>query len=218
MKKIIIKALPYLGIAKYRSKEEEDYEYLKKCGVDTEIGYVKLIGRPIIQKHPKSLIKIESGVTLISDTNYNIAGISHPVILATLREDAEIIIRKDSGLSGATVCAAKKIDIGEYVGIGANACIYDTDFHAINPYDRRYDNYNKTSVKPIIIESYAWIGGNSIILKGSLIGKGTVIGAGSVVTGKTNDLSIYAGNPAKFIKKIEIEDETYNNLFNSGKK
>ena len=43
---------------------------------------------------------------------------------------------------------------------------------------------------------------NSIILKGAVIGENSIIGAGSVVTGEVLPNSIYAGNPAIFIKKI----------------
>jgi acetyltransferase-like isoleucine patch superfamily enzyme len=203
---------------KLKRKERLDYLYLIKCGVDTEQGFVTLIGRPIIQKHPHSEIIIENGVTLVSDPLGNPAGIAHPVTIATLRAGAKIILRKDCGLSGATICAASKIEIGEYVGIGANTAIYDTDFHAIDPYERKFDNFNKTKSAPIIINDFAWIGGNSIVLKGVTIGRGAIIGAGSVVTKNIPELTIYAGNPAKYIKSININDETYSYLFNSSKK
>lgn len=198
-------------------KMQADYEYLIRHGVETEPGYVNLIGLPIIQKHPNSTIKIEKGVTLVSDTHGNIAGISHPVILATLKENAKIHLGMDCGLSGATVCCASSIEIGTYVGLGANVCIYDTDFHPIDPYERRYEEY-KTKSRPVIIEDYAWIGGNSIILKGVRIGKGSVVGAGSVVTKDVPDFELHAGNPAKFIRKIEYNYETHHNLFNTSPK
>ena len=215
-----------LNYIKFKSIKEQkyikrkiisDYKFLIKHGVDTELGFVTLNGLPIIQKYPNSTIRIEKGVTLVSDPVGNISGISHPVILATLNKDAKIHIGKDSGISGATICSATSIILGEYVGIGVNVSIYDTDFHPINPYDRKFDD-SKTISKPIYIDDFVWIGGHSIILKGVSIGKGAVLGAGSVVTRDILELTVCAGNPAKFIKKIDIQDETYNYLFNASSK
>lgn len=45
-----------------------------------------------------------------------------------------------------------------------------------------------------------WIGHNAIILPGVNIGDGAVIGAGSIVTKNIPPYTIYAGNPAKFIR------------------
>jgi acetyltransferase-like isoleucine patch superfamily enzyme len=183
------------------------YLFLKYKGVDTKFGYVKLYGLPQITKSKGSKIIIEKGVSLVSSPKANPSGICHPVVLATMSKDAKIIIRKDAGLSGATICAAKFIEIGEYVGLGANVSVFDTDFHAIKPWERRYDNMNKTIVKPVKIGDYVWVGANSIILKGVNIGYGAVIAAGATVTKDVDDFSIYGGNPAKFIKKIENSEE-----------
>lgn len=49
-------------------------------------------------------------------------------------------------------------------------------------------------------EDGAFIGGNSIILKGVKIGKNSVVGAGSVVTRDIPDGEIWAGNPARKIR------------------
>jgi len=214
LKKIERFYLKLLNFGIRRFKPKSDFKYLTKKGIDTKLNYVVLNGKPIISKYPNSTIKIESGVTLVSDTKDNVAGINHPVVLATLSEKAEIIIGKDSGLSGATICAATSVKIGVYVGLGANVCVYDTDFHPINPYERRYEDH-KTKSSPVVIEDYAWIGGNSIILKGVRIGKGSVVGAGSVVTKDVPDFEIHAGNPARFIKKIEYNHENHPDLFNA---
>lgn len=54
----------------------------------------------------------------------------------------------------------------------------------------------------VVIKEGAWIGANSIILPGVTIGKNSVIGAGSIVTKDIPPFTVYAGNPAKFIKNI----------------
>lgn len=57
--------------------------------------------------------------------------------------------------------------------------------------------------KPVIIKDGAFIGTDCIILKGVTIGEKSVIGAGSVVTKSVPDGEIWAGNPAKFIRKVD---------------
>ncbi|MDP2684179.1 MAG: DapH/DapD/GlmU-related protein [bacterium] len=61
--------------------------------------------------------------------------------------------------------------------------------------------YTKVKREPIIIENFANIGANSVIMPGITIAEGSVIGAGSVVTKNTEPWTIYVGVPAKPIKK-----------------
>lgn len=56
---------------------------------------------------------------------------------------------------------------------------------------------------PIRIGSNVWIGTNVSVLPGVTIGDNSVIGAGSVVTRDVPANVIYAGNPAKELRKIE---------------
>lgn len=53
----------------------------------------------------------------------------------------------------------------------------------------------------ITIKKHAFIGTNSIICSNVIIGEGAIIGAGSIVTKNIPDYEVWAGNPAKFIKK-----------------
>lgn len=54
----------------------------------------------------------------------------------------------------------------------------------------------------VVVEHDAIIGGGCIILNGVTIGAEAVVGAGSVVTKSIPPKEIWAGNPARFIKKI----------------
>ena len=60
----------------------------------------------------------------------------------------------------------------------------------------KYKNWENVKSAPIKIKDKAWIGFNSIILKGVTIGEGAIVGAGSVVTKDVADYTIVAGNPA----------------------
>ena len=55
---------------------------------------------------------------------------------------------------------------------------------------------------PVVIKDNAFIGAKVIVLKGVTIGENSIIGAGSVVTRSVPDNEIWAGNPAKFIRKV----------------
>ena len=68
-----------------------------------------------------------------------------------------------------------------------------------------YKKWDHVESGKIVINDRAWIGFNTIILKGVSIGVGAVIASGSVVTKDVPDYCIFAGNPAKFIKKIGDE-------------
>ena len=58
--------------------------------------------------------------------------------------------------------------------------------------------------KPIHLGKKVWIGSGAIVLPGVTIGDNSVIAAGSVVTKDVPENSVYGGNPAKLIKKIEF--------------
>ena len=177
-------------------------------------GMVNVDGYTTIQKWSvDSWIVIGDDVTLTNRAETNLAGVVHECRFVTQRPGAEIHIGAHSGLSGVTIMCAKRVEIEEYVGIGANVMIYDNDMHAVNPYLRMNDNDKHTKAKEIVIGDYAWIGANSIILKGVHIGKGAVIGAGSVVTSDVPELTIYAGNPARYIKDVDITAEQKKQLF-----
>ena len=56
-----------------------------------------------------------------------------------------------------------------------------------------------------------WIGERATILSGLTIGDGAVIGGGSVVTKNIGSYEIWAGNPARFIRK-RFDNETIQKL------
>jgi acetyltransferase-like isoleucine patch superfamily enzyme len=105
-------------------------------------------------------------------------------------------------MSNSAIYCADKITIGDHVMIGGSCRIWDTDFHPLEP-GARSDNPNEGyKTKPITIGNNVFIGGFSIILKGTNIGDGSIIGAGSVVSGIIPQGEIWAGNPARFIKRL----------------
>jgi acetyltransferase-like isoleucine patch superfamily enzyme len=184
-----------------------DFAYLRYYGVETKFGYVKLLGFPIIYRSPGSRIIIGEGVTLVSNAKHNIAGINHPVILATLTDSAIISIGSGSGCSGSVLCAVKEVSVGKHVALGANCKLYDSDFHPVQP-GKRLNQKSIVDAKsaPIKIADHVWISEGALVLKGVEMGFGSVLSAKSVLTTNAKPLSIYVGNPAVFVR--EILDDT----------
>lgn len=120
---------------------------------------------------------------------------------------AELIIGENVGISSATLLSKKKITIGNNVKIGGGVCIYDSDFHSLDPNIRRNRTMDalNTNHAPVIIGNNVFIGAHSTILKGIAVGNNSIIGACSVVTKNIPENEIWAGNPAKFIKKVTID-------------
>jgi len=59
------------------------------------------------------------------------------------------------------------------------------------------------TARGITIEDDVWIGSGAVVADGVTIGKGSVIAAGSVVIRDVEPHSVFAGNPARFIRKID---------------
>lgn len=159
-------------------------------------------GLPLIFRHSGARIFLGDNIILSSNSRFNLAGINHRIILAAAKENSTISIGNNTGISGAVIHAHDCIRIGNYVSIGANVKIFDHDFHSLNYLERRKDKENDIIAKPIYIEDDVWIGAHSIILKGVKIGQASIIGAGSVVTKDIPPFTIWAGNPAKFIREV----------------
>ncbi|MBD1431745.1 acyltransferase [Sphingobacterium sp. DN00404] len=116
---------------------------------------------------------------------------------------AKLVIGDNVGISQAAIVCHKSIVVQDNVKIGGGVKIYDTDFHSLDPSIRASkDDTRRKKTAPILIKNNAFIGAFSIVLKGVTIGENSIVGAGSVVTKSIPDNEIWAGNPAKFIRKI----------------
>lgn len=175
---------------------------LKQKGLDFAPS-TRFLGMPITSIYSSSGITIGARCLLCSVPEYTALGVNHPIILRTMRPDALIQIGEDTGISGATICAATTITIGKRCLLGANVVISDNDFHPLAPTDRRYNNdEDAIASSPITIGDDVFLGLGAIILKGVTIGNGSIIGAGSVVTKDVPKLAIAAGNPARIVRYI----------------
>ena len=148
-------------------------------------------------------IKIGNHVYINSNEKSNPIGGNIRCYFKTLR-DGIIIIDDGSRLSNVAITSFSKVYIGKNVYIGGGSKIYDTDFHSLDYQERINGGGKELSVQsaPIQIFDGVFIGAQTIILKGVTIGEKSIIGAGSVVTKDIPPGEIWAGNPARFIRKI----------------
>ena len=166
--------------------------------------------------HNKNQIKIKRNISI--DNDCYIDALSKDGI--TLGNNVSIHKRCIIECTGNLSHIGKGLAIGNNVGIGSNSFLGcaggitigdDTiignfvSFHAEN---HNYSDEDKpirlqgVNHQGIIIGKNCWIGAKATILDGAIIEDGCIIAAGAVVKqGLYQENSIYAGVPAKFIKK-----------------
>lgn len=119
-------------------------------------------------------------------------------------QEATLVVGNNVMMSSVVLWCSKRITIEDDVMIGALSIITDTDAHPLDPNLRGQEKDGELAKKKeILIKRKAFIGTSCIICKGVTIGKNSIVGAGSVVTKSIPDNEIWAGNPARFIKKLD---------------
>lgn len=175
--------------------------YLKFKIFDIKFGRNFKVNGDLFLKGKGSL-EVGNNVIINSSYIYNpIGGQNFTSIVVA--NNAKLQIGNNVGLSNCAIFCSHKITISDFVFIGGDCKIYDTDFHSIYIEDRKNKPETGVNCAPILIKTGAFIGGGVIVLKGVTIGENAVIAAGSVVSKNIPDNEIWGGNPAEFIKKIE---------------
>lgn len=111
---------------------------------------------------------------------------------------SNLSIDKFSTINEGVVLNCKgKITIGKNVHLSSHCKIFTTGL-TLEKIPRSH------ITKEVIIQDNVWIGAGSIITKGVNIGENSVVGANSVVTRDIPSNELHIGNPAVFIKKLQI--------------
>jgi acetyltransferase-like isoleucine patch superfamily enzyme len=162
-------------------------------------------GHPVMTLARGAQIQFGNDVLVNSRFDSNPAGLPFPTIIAALGPKSRIAIGDGTGISGASIVARRSVTIGSRVLIGAGACIWDTDFHPIDPAQRREHQTRDAACSPVTIDDEVFIGARALILKGVRVGKGAVIGAGAVVRRDVKSGEIVSGNPARVVGSIDLK-------------
>lgn len=156
----------------------------------------------LIRIRGKGKLMLGKNVKINSGMVHNPVGIANKCSFY-IAPKATITIGDNVGISNSLLYARNSILIEQDVLIGGGCQLLDNDFHSLDYYERIENVKGLIKTKPITIRRGAFIGANSIILKGVSIGNKSIVGAGSVVTSSIPANQIWAGNPAKFIKDIK---------------
>lgn len=155
---------------------------------------------PLIEN--RGYIEIGDNVTFVGRNNlivgFGVVGV----------ERAELVI--GSNVTVGYQCEINvgcRVSIGKNVRIATGVKIFDNNSHPVDSIRRR-ERLPMTldDVGPVVIEEDAWIATNAMILKRVVVGKGAVVAAGAVVTRDVPDHTVVAGNPARVVKHIDIQD------------
>lgn len=138
---------------------------------------------------------------------FNLKYVSKSFYLGKSTKLSSDLIAKDFSYIGPNSIIYPKVTLGKYSMIANNVSIVGGDHNFDKPMTPIIFS-GRGRLKQTIIGDDVWIGAHSIIKAGVKIGDGAIVAMGSVVTKDLNSYTIYAGVPAKKIKKrFNEEDE-----------
>lgn len=155
------------------------------------------MNRPTVHKSQVRDVVFGTGVKLVEPVNLYECRIGDDCFIGPFVEIQKgvVIGHRTRVQSHTMVC--ELVEIGDDCFIGHGVMFTNDTFSIGGPARGRMDLW-----RPTRIGSRVSIGSNATILPVSIC-DGTVIGAGAVVTRNINEPGIYAGNPARFLRKIE---------------
>jgi acetyltransferase-like isoleucine patch superfamily enzyme len=117
---------------------------------------------------------------------------------------------------GARIICDAEVEIGDYALISWNVVVMDSYRLPLDPRERRRElervprrqpRYLGATMppRPVRVERNVWIGFDTCVLPGVTIGEGSVVGARSVVAEDVPPYTLVAGNPARFIRRLDRE-------------
>ncbi len=120
---------------------------------------------------------------------------------------------------GARIVCDSEIEIGDYSLLSWNVVLMDSYRVSLDPDRRRHEleaaawrepripmviGGNPPAARPIYIGRNVWIGFDACVLPGVTIGDGAIVGARSVVIEDVKPYTVVAGNPARFIRRLNL--------------
>lgn len=187
-------------------KKYLDRNKIKYVSLPTVNGKMLIVHDENEKKLGGTPINIEFGKNIFinSGENTNLIGRGNKTVLRTI-DNGRIVIGDNLRMSNTVIVAFDEVKIGNDVMIGGGVTIWDSDFHSLDYKTRIYSPFDDIKKSKIIIDDGAFIGAGAYILKGVHIGERAIIGAGAVVSCDVPADEVWAGNPAKCIRKSKGE-------------
>ena len=182
--------LPALFLIKLHSK------FLLECGKNIFLGLsTKILGHRYIRIGNN--VRVGDNSIITAWDSYN-----------SMKFNPQLIIGSNTSIGEfAHITCINKVLLHKNIMIGKFLTITDNSHGdptkniekelSKNPKDR-----NLYSKGPVVICENVWIGDKVSIMPNVTIGRSSIVGANSVVTKNIPPFCIYAGNPAKLIKKM----------------
>lgn len=107
-----------------------------------------------------------------------------------------------------SIAAINRVEVGKHVLFAGHVHITDHS-HGYEDITNPMAVQRLTSKGPVVIEDDCWLGFSCEILSGVHVGKHSVVAARAVITKDVPAYSIVAGNPARVIKKYDMEQKKW---------
>jgi len=166
--------------------------------------WVKLFVNPF--KHSRgrhSLIRCRARMDVLPFNPFSLGADSTIEDFATVNNGVGAVRIGDRTLIGLGCVLIGPVSVGNDVILAQNIVVSGLN-HGYEDVSMPI-RMQKVSTKDIVIEDEVWIGANSVIVAGVTIGKHAVVAGGSVVTKSVAAYTIVAGNPAKAIKRYNVD-------------
>lgn len=115
------------------------------------------------------------------------------------RFDGSCVIGNHVWIGPQSYFDARDLVIGDYVGWGPGAKVLGS-VHTGIPADVPIIQTD-LEIKRVVVQEWADIGTNAVILPGVTVGRGALVGAGAVVTHDVEPFSVVAGVPARVMRR-----------------
>lgn len=126
---------------------------------------------------------------------------------------ANVLIENDVTI-GNNVTVKSGVQLWDGITVEDNVCIGPnaTFTNDLFPRSKNPD----WELKRTVVKKGASVGANATILAGTTIGENAMVGAGSVVTKDVPAGEVWVGNPARFLRKVDMKKKAVMTMYEGG--